>query len=305
MYSIVIPILNEQEIIPKLYQRLKDVMDEFDSSSEVIFVDDGSSDRSFELLQDIHKTDPRFKILQFSRNFGHQVAISAGLDHAIGEAVIMMDGDLQDPPELLPQFIGKWKEGYDVVYAIRKRRTENILKRLAYSIFYRILRKLSYLDIPLDAGDFCLMDKRVVDVIKQMPERNRFVRGLRSWAGFRQLGLEYQRDRRFAGEPKYTFMGLVGLAYDGLFSFSTAPLRMAVYVGFLVSAAAFLGSLWVIYQKLFHAIAIVGWASTIVVLTFLGGMILLTLGLLAEYVRRTFEEVKQRPLYIIKNTVGL
>jgi dolichol-phosphate mannosyltransferase len=303
--SIVIPIFNEEATIQHLVDRLRPVLDSLHEKTEVLFVDDGSLDRSFELLQKIHQRDRRFKVLQFSRNFGHQVAISAGIDHAIGDAVVLMDGDLQDPPEVLPIFIAKWREGNHVVYAIRRKRKENIFKRTAYALFYRALKKLSYLDIPLDSGDFCLMDRRVVDVVKTLPERNRFVRGLRTWAGFQQVGVEYERDRRFAGDPKYTFAKLIGLAYDGLFSFSTAPLRGAVYIGFFISLCSFLGGLWVVYEKLTNAITIVGWTSTIVIITFFSGIIISTLGLMAEYIRRIYEEVKHRPLYVVRKRVGI
>jgi polyisoprenyl-phosphate glycosyltransferase len=304
MYSIVIPIFNEHETIPELHRRLAGVIGSFDGPCEVLLVDDGSTDDSFAQLQNIHRSDHRFKVLRFSRNFGHQIAISAGIDHAAGEAVILMDGDLQDPPEVLPNFIEKWKSGYDVVYAIRRKRKENIFKRIAYASFYRLMRKLSYLEIPLDSGDFCLMDRRVVDVLRSFPERNRFVRGLRTWAGFRQTGLEYERDARFAGEPKYTFRKLVKLAYDGIFSFSTAPLRLAVYAGFVFATFAFLGGLLIIYQKLFHQIDVAGWSSTVVILAFLGGLILMTLGIIGEYVGRIYDEVKQRPVYVLRDKVG-
>ncbi len=243
-------------------------------------------------------------MISFSRNFGHQVAISAGLEHTTGDAVMIIDGDLQDPPEVLPQFIAKWKEGYDVVYAVRTKRKENILKRAAYAAFYRLLNQLSYLDVPLDSGDFCLMDKRVVEAMRRLPERKRFVRGLRTWVGFRQAGLAYERDRRFAGEPKYTFTKLLGLAYDGIFSISTTPLRIAVYAGFVLAALAFLGGLLVIYDKLVNGIAIAGWSSTIVIITFLGGVILATLGMIGEYVSRIYDEVKSRPLYVVREKLG-
>ncbi len=305
MYSIVIPVFNEQETIPTLYERVRSVIDTLDAPTEVILVEDGGNDGSLELLKEIHKKDPRFKIVSFSRNFGHQVAISAGLDHAGGEAVMIIDGDLQDPPEVLSQFIAKWKEGYDVVYAIRTKRKENVFKRAAYALFYRMLKRLSYLDIPLDSGDFCLMDKRVVEAMRKLPERKRFVRGLRTWVGFRQVGLAYERDKRFAGTPKYTLTKLLGLAYDGIFSISTTPLRVAVYSGFALAAIAFLGGLWVVYQKLVYGIALVGWASTIVVMMFLGGVILSTLGIIGEYVSRIYEEVKSRPLYVVKEKLGL
>ncbi len=232
------------------------------------------------------------------------MAISAGIDHASGDAVILMDGDLQDPPEIVPRFLAKWREGFEVVYAIRKKRKENIFKRAAYASFYRILRVLSYLEIPLDSGDFCLMDKKVVAVIRDLRERSRFVRGLRTWAGFRQIGLEYERDARYAGDPKYTFTKLMKLAYDGLLSFSVVPLRMAVYTGFGFATCAFLGGLFIIYRKLVNEIDVVGWASTIVIMAFLGGLILMTLGVIGEYVGRIYDEVKQRPLYVVRDKLG-
>jgi dolichol-phosphate mannosyltransferase len=304
-YSIIIPVYNEQEIIPMLCARVRAVMETLDAPTEVIFVEDGGTDGTLGLLRELHREDPRFKVLSFSRNFGHQVAISAGLDHACGDAVMIIDGDLQDPPEVLPRFIAKWKEGFDVVYAIRTKRKEGILKRLAYATFYRLLKHLSYLEIPLDSGDFCLMDKRVVAELKRLPERKRFVRGLRTWVGFRQVGLVYERDRRLAGESKYTFAKLMGLAYDGIFSVSTTPLRIAVYTGFSLAFVALLGALAVVYGKLVYGIALAGWSSTVVIITFLGGMILATLGMIGEYVSRIYDEVKQRPIYIIKEKAGL
>ena len=305
MYSLVIPIYNDEAVVGVLYRRLKAVIDSFDEPAEVIFVDDGSADGTFQQLSGLAAADKRVKVLRFSRNFGHQIAISAGIDHASGDAVILMDGDLQDPPEVLPKFIERWRAGNDVVYAVRKKRKENIFKRAAYAAFYRLLKKLSYLDIPLDSGDFCLMDKRVVRTLRQLPERNRFVRGLRTWAGFRQVGLEYERDARFAGEPKYTFGKLLKLAYDGIFSFSTIPLRLAVYAGFGFASVAFLGGMFITYRKLFYGIDVQGWTSIIVVSTFLGGIILMMIGVIGEYVGRIYDEVKQRPLYIVQDKIGL
>jgi glycosyltransferase involved in cell wall biosynthesis len=305
MYSIIIPLFNERETIPELFRRVREVINGLDAAAEVILVDDGGTDGSANLLREIYQQDSRFKTIMFSRNFGHQVAISAGLDHTDGDAIIIIDGDLQDPPEVIPHFIAKWKEGFDVVYAIRTKRKEHLFKRASYALFYRILRQLSYLDIPLDSGDFCLMDRRVVEAMRRLPERMRFVRGIRTWVGFRQVGLAYERDRRFAGEPKYTVTKLLALAYDGVFSVSTAPLRMTVYAGFALSALAFLAGLWVIYQKLVYGIALAGWASTIVIITFLGGIILATLGIIGEYVSRIYEEVKQRPLYVVREKIGL
>ena len=305
MYSLIIPVYNEQETIPTLYDRVKKVIDTLDAPAEVIIVEDGGTDGTFELLKEIHRRDKRFKVLSFSRNFGHQVAISAGIEHAMGNAVMIIDGDLQDPPEVLPQFIAKWKEGYDVVYAVRTKRKEIIFKRAAYAAFYRLLKRLSYLNVPLDSGDFCLMDKRVVEAMRKLPERKRFVRGLRTWVGFRQVGLAYERERRFAGEPKYTFGKLLGLAYDGIFSISSTPLRVAVYIGFGLAVLAFLGGVLVIYDKLANGIAIAGWSSTIVIITFLGGVTLATLGMIGEYVSRIYDEVKSRPLYIVREKLGL
>ena len=305
MITIVIPIYNEHEVLPELANRLSGGLKTMKDRWEVIFVDDGSTDASFALIGEIRKRDKHFKALRLSRNFGHQVAISAGINHATGDAVVIMDGDLQDPPEVVPLFVAKWQEGFDVVYAVRTKRKEILLKRIAYAAFYRIMRRLAYLDIPLDSGDFCLMDRRVADALRSLPEKQRFVRGLRSWAGFRQVGLAYERDRRYAGKPKYTLGKLFTLAYDGIFSFSTVPLRFAVYTGFGLSCVAFLGSIWVVYAKVFHGIALVGWASTIVVVTLIGGAILSTLGVIGEYIGRIYEEVKNRPLYIVRDKIGL
>ena len=304
MISIIIPILNEEGILRELLRRLTAVLDQFDEPAEVILVDDGSTDSTFTMLADAHNLDHRIKLISFSRNFGHQIAITAGIDHASGDGIIIMDGDLQDPPEILPSFISKWLEGFDVVYAVRTKRKEGIFKRAAYVVFYRLMRRLAYVDIPLDSGDFCLISRRVADTLRSLPERQRFVRGLRSWAGFRQVGLAYERDRRFAGPPKYTFGKLLTLAYDGIFSFSTVPLRLAVYTGFFLSIVAFLGALWVLYQKIFLGIAPVGWASTMVTLMFIAGAILSTLGVIGEYVGRIYEEVKNRPLYVLREKIG-
>jgi dolichol-phosphate mannosyltransferase len=304
MYSIVIPIFNEQETIPELYRRLKNVIDELDQPAEVILVDDGSGDKSFDLLEEIHKKDSRIKLIRFSRNFGHQVAISAGMDNANGEAVILMDGDLQDPPELIPAMIASWKEGFQVVYTIKLSRKENPLKRFAFHSFYRLMHAFASISIPMEAGNFSLMDSKVIGVLRRMPERNRYISGMRAWAGFRQTGIQFDRDARFAGKPQMSLKRLVSLAFDGLFSFSNAPLRFAIYIGFFSAVISFFVGLFVIYEKLFTDKAILGWASTIVSITFLGGMILLTLGFIGEYIGRIYDEVKQRPLYIIKDKKG-
>ncbi len=304
MYSIIIPIFNEELTLPELHERLLSATSSLDTSFEVILIDDGSRDRSFELMKQIHEKDHRFKIISFSRNFGHQIAITAGLDVAEGDAVILMDGDLQDPPELLPKMIAKWHEGYQVVYTVKTSRKENPLKRIAFTAFYRVLHALSSVKIPMDAGNFSLIDRKVVDVLRRTPERHRYISGLRAWAGFRQIGIEYARDARFAGEPQMSIRRLFSLAFDGIFSFSNVPLRAAMYVGFTAAIVAFLGGLFVIYEKLFTNKAILGWASTIVTITFLGGLTLMTLGIIGEYVGRIYDEVKERPLYIISEGIG-
>lgn len=304
LISVVIPIYNEEETIPELYRRLGPIFAKLNYKYEFIFVDDGSKDGSLPHLLSLHQQNKHVKILSLSRNFGHQVAISAGIDYASGDAIILMDGDLQDPPEVLPDFIKKWQGGYEVVYAIRKKRKESILKRSAYAVFYRLLKKISYLNIPLDSGDFCIMDKRVADIIRSLPERNRFVRGLRTWAGFRQTGLEYERERRYAGKPKYTFRKLLKLAYDGIFSFSIVPLRIAIYTGIVAAFISFAGGVLIVYEKIFSDIPIAGWASTMVTLVFLGGIILLTLGVIGEYIGRIHEEVKNRPIYVLRQKIG-
>jgi dolichol-phosphate mannosyltransferase len=296
--SIVIPVFNEQENIPVLVERLLAALGE--ENFEVVFVNDGSRDRSLEILRQLAEKDNRMVVVELARNFGHQVAISAGLDFARGQAVIVMDADLQDPPEVLPQFIAKWREGHDVVYAIREKRKEAWLKRTAYKFFYHLLQRVANIEIPLDAGDFCVMDRRVVDLLVGMPERNRFVRGIRSWVGLDQVGLAYERQARYAGEPKYTFSRLVYLALDGLISFSYLPLRMISVLGFTVSAITIFLAVAYTIQKLTIGLNPPGFATTIVAIFFLAGVQLITIGVIGEYVGRIFEEVKQRPLYIVR-----
>lgn len=304
MYSIIIPIYNEEQTLRVLHDRLVEALRPLGEDYEVILVDDGSKDGSYELMKSIHAHDARFKVLRLSRNFGHQIAISAGLDFASGDAVILMDGDLQDPPELLPHMITKWREGYHVVYTVKTSRKEHRLKRFAFKTFYRVLHALSSVQIPMDAGNFSLMDRRVVEILRRIPERHRYISGLRAWIGFRQIGIEYDRGPRYAGKPQMSFGKLVQLALDGIFSFSNAPLRVASYVGFLSALVAFGGGLYVIYEKLFTDKAILGWASTISAIAFLGGLILMTLGIIGEYIGRIYDEVKQRPLYIVSEGIG-
>ena len=305
MYTIIIPIYNEEKILPELHQRLEKVCARLDAPVEVILVDDGSKDRSFAMMKDLHRTDPRIKSIKLSRNFGHQIAISAGLDVAQGDAVILMDGDLQDPPELLPEMIARWKEGHEVVYTVKKSRKEGGLKQLAFKSFYRVLHVLSTIDIPMDAGNFSLLDRRVVEVLRKMPERNRYISGLRAWSGFRQTAVHYDRDPRFAGKPQMSLRRLVHLALDGIISFSHVPLRLAIYLGLITSFISFGVGLWAIYARLFTDKAVLGWASTIISILFVGGMILFTLGVIGEYISRIYEEVKNRPLYVVQERVGI
>ncbi len=302
--SLIFPVYNEEQVLPLLYTRVCRLIDQLEYDVEVILVNDGSKDGSLALMKKFHEEDPRFKIVDFSRNFGHQVAITAGIDFSTGDAVILLDADLQDPPELLPQFLQKWEEGHHVVYAIRKTRQEHALKRLAYLMFYRLLQKISNIQIPLDAGDFCLMDRIVVDTLKGMQERNRFVRGLRSWAGFDQIGLEYDRDKRQGGEIKYTMSKLMKLAFDGIFSFSYFPLQIASYTGIIVSCASFLGILVYLYKKLVIGGEPQGFPTLVILVLFMGGIQLLSLGVIGEYIGRIYDEVKSRPTYIIRKTYG-
>jgi dolichol-phosphate mannosyltransferase len=299
--SVVVPLFNEQENVAELYRRLVTALDALWLGYELVLVDDGSSDRTAVLLDELRRRDPRVAPLHLSRNFGHQPAISAGLARARGQAVIVMDGDLQDPPEVLGRFIERWREGYEVVYAVRTERRENFLKRAGYFLFYRLLRAVSELDIPLDSGDFCLMDRKVVDVINHLPERMRFVRGLRAFVGFRQVGMPYPRAAREAGKPKYTFPALARLAIDGLVSFSAAPLHLVTYLGLLSAGLAVLFLVWLLADAWRHEAAPPGWASVVVVVLFMSAVQLLSLGIVGAYVRRIFLEVKGRPTYIVRD----
>lgn len=302
--SVVVPLFNEQENVEELHRRLNLVLKEINLSYEIWLIDDGSRDRTPELIDALIARDPHVSALRLSRNFGHQAAVSAGIDHARGQTVVVMDGDLQDPPEVLPRFLEKWREGYEVVYAVRRRRKEGLLKRAGYFGFYRLLRAISELDIPLDSGDFCLMDRRVVDVLKHLPERMRFVRGLRSFVGFRQVGLAYERDPREAGRPKYGFGSLVMLAIDGLISFSGYPLRLATYLGLFTISIALALLVWVVSSALYNKSVPQGWASTVVTVLFMGSIQLFSLGIIGEYIRLIFLETKGRPTYVVRDHKG-
>jgi dolichol-phosphate mannosyltransferase len=305
-YSFVIPVMNETETLEALFQRLSTVLDRLDGPSEVILVDDGSTDGSFEAVRAMHDRDSRFKAIRLSRNFGHQLALTAGLDHARGDAVIAMDADLQDPPEVALELAKRWRDGYSVVYAVREQRLgETRLKLVTAKLFYRVLRRLSDVEMPGDAGDFRLIDKRVLQAMGSMREHNRYLRGMSAWVGFDQSGVTYVRDPRHAGTTKYSLGRMIRFALSGIVSFSTAPLRLVLNLGFFVSLLAFLLGLAAIVVKVVDIYAVPGWASIVVVIAFLGGAQLTVLGVMGEYVAQIHEEVKQRPLYLIRDVVGL
>lgn len=305
-YSIILPVFNEEENIDKLFERVSGVLTSLKGTHEIIFINDGSSDRTRELLTALHKKHKIVKVINFSRNFGHQTAVSAGLKYASGDAIAILDADLQDPPEVLPEFFKKLVSGYDTVYAIRKNRKEGFFKKLGYSMYYRFLKFVARVDIPLDSGDFCVMNRRMVDAINSLPERNRFVRGLRSWVGYRQVGLAYDRDARHAGESKYTMSKIFKLASDGIFSFSYMPLQAITWLGFFGILLSVAGTLWAGYQKFFTSNynAVPGFATTVILIMFIGGLQLFALGVVGEYMRRMYDEIKARPQYIIDSTLG-
>ena len=298
--SIVIPILNEHTNIPILYDRLNKSLINLGISFELIFVDDGSKDDSAELLRNLAQSDPKLTLIELSRNFGHQVALTAGLEHTTGKAVITMDADLQDPPEIIPEFYRYWKEGYDVVYGLRVKRKEPLLKRIAYAAFYRILRHMANIQIPMDAGDFCIMDRKVVDILNSMTERNRFIRGIRSWIGLKQKGIPINRPARETGRSKYSWDMLVQLALDGLISFSIRPLRMISYFGIFVALGSIVLGIAYAVQRIAFGLNPPGLATIIVLLSFFSGVQLITIGMIGEYLGRVFDEVKKRPLYVLK-----
>ena len=306
-YSLIIPIYNEEETIPELYRRVSAVMDSLDDSVELILINDGSRDRSLKLMRELQERDARVCYISFARNFGHQAAVTAGLNFARGQVIVVLDADLQDPPELIPKMIESWQAGYHVVYAQRtKRKKESWFKRLTAYVFYRLLRQLADVDIPADTGDFCLMDRQVVDLLNSMPERNRYIRGLRAWIGFRQTAVKFERDPRFAGEVKYTFKKSLALAINSLVSFSKIPLRISTYLGLFSALIALLMALLVLYWRLQQPDSpVTGLATILIAVFFLGSVQLISIGILGEYVGRIYEEVKGRPAYTIAEIAGL
>ncbi len=304
-YSIVVPVFNEEAVVEESYKRLKAVMDSTEEPYELIFVNDGSRDRTEQLVSALCDVDSHVRLISFSRNFGHQTAITAGMDASSGQAVVVIDADLQDPPEVILEMIAKWKEGYDVVYGQRiSREGETLFKKLTAKAFYRILKSLTNVEIPVDTGDFRLIDRKVCDVLSSLNEKNRYVRGLVSWVGFRQTAVRFHRQERFAGETKYPFKKMLKFAMDGITTFSYKPLKLTTYVGFLVSFFSFLYLLVVLYLKLFTDRTVSGWASTLSVSLLFNGVILMMLGIIGEYIGRIYDETKNRPLYVIRERKG-
>lgn len=306
--SILAPVYNEEPVLPELYRRVQEVMDGLGEPWELFLVNDGSRDRSAEVITELHKQDPRVKGLSFSRNFGFQIAVTAGLDHVEGDAVILTDADLQDPPEVFPAMIERWREGYDVVYGVRaSREGETWFKLVTAKIFYRLIYRITDIDIPLDTGDFRLMDRRVINVLRRMPERNRFLRGMIPWLGFRQTGVPYERRARFAGESKFSGVRqMLPFALDAITSFSYMPLQLATYLGFSLAALSGLAIIVVILLRLLGPSSpLTGQATTLVIVLFLGGVQLISLGIIGEYLGRIYDEVKGRPLYLVDETWGI
>ncbi len=306
--SVIAPVYNEEPVLHELHRRVQAVMDGIGEPWELILVDDGSRDRSAAIIAELHALDPRVKGISFSRNFGFQVAVTAGLDHAQGEAIILTDADLQDPPEVIPDMVAQWRAGYDVVYGVRtEREGETWFKKLTAKVFYRLIDRITGINIPLDTGDFRLMDRRVVDAIRRMPERNRFLRGMVPWVGFKQIGVSYRRKARYAGASKFgSVRQMLPFALNAITSFSYVPLQLATYLGFFIAGFSALAIVTVIGIRLFtpHA-ELVGQATTLVMVLFLGGVQLICLGIIGEYLGRIYDEVKGRPLYLINQTWGM
>jgi dolichol-phosphate mannosyltransferase len=303
--SVIIPVFNEMDVIDACYERLTAVMSGIDGFAyELVFIDDGSEDATYTRLLEIHQQDPHLRIIKFSRNFGHQIAVTAGIDEVDGEAIVIIDADLQDPPEVIPEMINKWQEGYDVVYGVRKRRVgESRMKIWTAAAFYRLLRSFTNIEIPVDVGDFRLISARAASHFRKLREKDRFVRGLVSWVGFKQVGLPYERDSRLAGETKYPFSKMFKFAIDGITSFSNLPLKLASWLGYLASFLAFIYLVSVFIQRAMgHTIE--GWATIMVAMLFLGGVQLICIGIIGEYIGRIFNETKSRPMYVIESIHG-
>lgn len=302
--SVVIPVFNEEKNIPILYQRLKKALSSISKRHEIIFINDGSSDNTHIVLKQLRQEDKAIKYMSFSRNFGHMAALNAGLENASGNKIVIMDADLQDPPEIISKMYKKSIEGFDVVYGIKTKRKEGVAKRVMFSLYYKILNKISSYKMPLDAGTFSIINHRVLETLKNIPERNKYFSGLRAWVGFKQTGVIYERAARYSGKPT-SLKRLVSLAFDGFFSFSYIPLKIASLFGFMFAALAFAMIIFVIIARIFLHLGIVGWTSTISAILLIGGVQLITLGIIGEYLARIYDQVKNRPEYIISEKVGL
>src|SRR5580700_6380413 len=306
LLSVVVPCMNEEEVLRQTHQHLVGVLQESPANFEIVYVDDGSTDSTPAVLRELQASDIRVRVLRFSRNFGHQIAITAGLEHASGDAAVILDADLQDPPQVILEFLAKWLDGYDVVYGVRTdREGETVFKRWTAKLFYRFISRLSDPSIPVDTGDFRLLDRAVLNALLSMPERDRFVRGMVSWLGFTQVAVPYQRAPRAAGLTKFSVFKMMRFALDGIFSFSTLPLRLATWLGFAASGGSILGILIVLLDKYFAVPGMVkGWSSTFIAVLFIGGVQLICIGIIGEYVGRIYGESKRRPLYVVRERIG-
>lgn len=299
-FTVIAPIYNELENIPELYPRIRDVMEQTGEPWELILVDDGSTDGSTQVIRKLAENDSRVRPVIFARNFGHQIAVTAGVDYSRGDAVVLIDADLQDPPEVILDLIKKWHEGYDVVYAVRETREgESWFKKTSASLFYRLIRAITNVDIPLDTGDFRLMDRKVVSVMVEMREKHRFMRGMSAWVGFKQTGVNYKRKPRYAGETKYPFKKMVKFAMNAITSFSYFPLQLATFIGFVAAGLSVLAIPVVAILRLITGTALLGQATTLIIVLFLGGVQLISLGIIGEYIGRIYDEAKDRPLYVV------
>lgn len=305
-FSVVAPVFNEEEILPEFYRRTVSVMESLDESFELVLINDGCRDSSPTIMRELHQQDSRVKVVNFSRNFGHQLAITAGIDYAQGQAVVVIDSDLQDPPEVIPDLIAKWREGYQVVYAVRSEREgETWFKKTTAALFYRMIASITSIQIPVDTGDFRLMDRHVVDALTSIREHHRFMRGLSVWVGFKQTGVPYKRLARTAGETKYPLRKMLRFAFDGITSFSYVPLQLATYTGFLIAGLSVLFIIVAVVLRLSSGLeAFKGQATTLVSVLFIGGVQLIFLGIIGEYLGRIYNEVKQRPLYLVAEALG-
>ena len=305
--SVIVPCYNEEAVLRHCHSRLTRVLESnYGNEFEIIYIDDGSTDHSQEILRSLHRDSPQTRVIMLSRNFGHQAAVTAGLTAAKGQCVVIMDADLQDPPEVIPDMVSRWQEGYEVIYGVREMRAgESSFKLKSAQIFYRLINKLSDVEIPLDTGDFRLLDRRAVDAMLAMPERHRLLRGMSSWIGFRQFGFKYARDARFAGETKYPLGKMINLALDGIFSFSTVPLRFVTTLGICTAMLAVAGILYSLIVRIFTPHWVPGWATLILAILLMGGVQMFGFGILGEYIGRIYTEIKQRPLFVVREMLEL